>query len=61
MERAVKRKALPPSFASGFSLIRSPLYRFTEDIAVGGIIGSERVAAILNAEHYKRFVAVIAY
>lgn len=38
-----------------------PLYRLDKGIAVGGIFGSECVAAVLNAEHHERFRAIVAH
>ena len=38
-----------------------PLDRLAEDVAVGGVIGGEGVAAILHAEHHKGSCAVVAH
>lgn len=41
--------------------LRLPLHGFIKDIPVGSILGRESVVAILHAEHYKRFGAVVAH
>lgn len=38
-----------------------PLYRFIENVSVGGILGGECVAAILHAKHHKGLGAVVAH
>lgn len=40
---------------------RLPFYFVSQNNAVGCVFAGKRVAAILHAEHYQRFVAVVAY
>ena len=39
---------------------RLPAYGLLEDVAVGGILGREGAAAVLDAEHHQRLAAVVA-
>lgn len=54
--RKARNRAGPPIFRLGIS----PLDRFLQYDAVGGIFGGESVATILHAEHDKRLCAVVA-
>ena len=59
-----KRKIKNPCPDSRFFVSESgalPLDRLGEDIAVGGILGREGIAAILHAEHGQRLRAVVAH
>ena len=55
--RKARNRAGPPIFRLGIS----PLDRFLQYDAVGGIFGGESAAFVLHAEHDERPGAVVAY
>ena len=55
--RKARNRAGPPIFRLGIS----PLNRFLQYDAVGGIFGGESAAFVLHAEHDERPGAVVAY